>query len=116
MHPTILSRMLFMLLLASTPVSVLSQTSLVSESIENGHVATQQDSDARRIAPPSAPVVNLTPTSLSFGTQTDGTTSAGQTITLKNTGNAQLSITSIALNGTYMGQFSETSTCGTTLT
>jgi len=58
--------------------------------------------------PPPEPALSLSTTSLSFGTQTLGTTSAAQSVTLTNTGNAMLSITSIAANG----DFSATNLCG----
>jgi phospholipase C len=54
-----------------------------------------------------APAVTLSPTSLSFGSQTVGTTSAPQSSKLTNTGNATLSITSISASG----DFAETNTC-----
>jgi hypothetical protein len=63
----------------------------------------------------SSPVVTLTPTSLSFGTQTENTTSTGQTITLQNTGTSSLTIDSITLGGSYPGQFTKTTTCGSSL-
>jgi HYDIN/CFA65/VesB-like, Ig-like domain len=58
--------------------------------------------------PSSAPAVTLSPSSLNFSTQDVPTTSAAQTVTLKNTGNAALSITSIAASGDY----AQTHTCG----
>jgi Abnormal spindle-like microcephaly-assoc'd, ASPM-SPD-2-Hydin len=61
--------------------------------------------------PPTAPSVSLTPTSLSFSTQTVGTTSSAQGVTLSNTGNAALSIISI----TASGDFSESNNCGTSV-
>jgi uncharacterized repeat protein (TIGR03803 family) len=42
------------------------------------------------------PAVSLTPASLTFGPQASGTTSAAMPVTLKNTGNGPLNITSIA--------------------
>ena len=45
------------------------------------------------------PAVALSPTSLAFGNQTTGTTSAAKTIALTNSGNAGLAITSIAASG-----------------
>jgi hypothetical protein len=63
----------------------------------------------------SAPSVSLTPTSLMFASQTVGTASASQAITLSNTGNASLSITSIGITGTNSGDFSQTNTCGTSV-
>ncbi|MGA7928878.1 MAG: choice-of-anchor D domain-containing protein, partial [Candidatus Sulfotelmatobacter sp.] len=54
-------------------------------------------------------------TSLSFGNQSVGTTSAAQTITLSNTGTVAISMTSIAITGTNSGDFAQTNTCGTSL-
>jgi hypothetical protein len=59
----------------------------------------------------TAPAVTLSPTSLSFGSQRVGTTSAAQPVSLANTGTAPLSIGSIALAGANAGDFSQTSTC-----
>jgi Abnormal spindle-like microcephaly-assoc'd, ASPM-SPD-2-Hydin len=58
-----------------------------------------------------APVVSLNPTSLAFGTQQTGTTSAAQTITVTNSGNADLTISSIGLSGGNTGDFGQTNTC-----
>ena len=63
----------------------------------------------------AGPSVSLIPSALSFGGQTVGTSSAGQTVTLNNPGNATLSISSISLTGTNAGDFALTGTCGTTL-
>jgi hypothetical protein len=65
--------------------------------------------------PPPAPAVSLSPTSLTFGSQIVGTTSAAQSVTLTNTGTATLNITGIGLAGTNSGDFSETSTCGSSV-
>jgi len=62
--------------------------------------------------PPPAPVVSLSPSSLTFSTVTVGKTSAAQPATLTNSGNATLSITSIAANG----DFKETDNCGSSVT
>ena len=62
-----------------------------------------------------APAVNLTVTSLTFGGQTLGTTSGVQPVTLSNTGNADLNITSFAVTGTNAGDFTQTNTCGSSL-
>ncbi|MBI4461424.1 MAG: choice-of-anchor D domain-containing protein, partial [Acidobacteria bacterium] len=45
------------------------------------------------------PAINVSPTSLSFGNVLVGTTSAGQTVTVTNTGTADLSVSSITLSG-----------------
>jgi hypothetical protein len=52
-------------------------------------------------------MVSLAPTSLTFPPQALGTTSAPHTVTLKNTGNATLSISSIKVSG----DFSQTNRC-----
>jgi hypothetical protein len=65
--------------------------------------------------PPPAPGVGLSPTSLTFASQNVGTTSAAQVVTLSNTGNATLSITSIAISGTNSGDFAPTTACGSSL-
>ncbi len=44
-----------------------------------------------------------------------GTTSAAQTITLTNSGNAAMSITSIALTGTNPSDFAQTNNCGSSV-
>jgi len=59
----------------------------------------------------TAPVVSLSPTSLTFSAQRVGTSSSAQSVTLKNTGSATLSITSI----TVSGDFSQTNTCGSSV-
>jgi hypothetical protein len=55
--------------------------------------------------------LSASPTSVSFGNQSDGTTSAAQTVTISNTGTAAASISSIAT----AAPFNETNTCGSTL-
>jgi len=65
--------------------------------------------------PPSAPIASLSPTSLTFGQQGTGSTSAAQSVMLSNTGNASLSISSIALSGTNSGDFAQTNNCHTSV-
>ena len=55
--------------------------------------------------------VTVTPSSLNFGTQAVGTTSAAQTVTLRNKQNVPLTFTSIVANGNY----SQTNTCGASI-
>jgi len=62
-----------------------------------------------------APIASLLPTSLNFSSQTVGTTSASQQITLSNTGNAVLAIDSITITGTAAGEFSQTNGCSASL-
>ena len=59
----------------------------------------------------SAPVVSLSPTSLSFGNQQVNTTSAVRTVTLTYNGNAALTIHSIELSGSQSGDFGQQNTC-----
>jgi parallel beta-helix repeat protein len=58
-----------------------------------------------------APAASLTPTSLDFGAQAVGVTSAAQMITLSNTGDDLMGVAGI----TSSGDFAQTNTCGTTL-
>ena len=60
------------------------------------------------------PVAGLSPSTLTF-TAYSGTTSAAQTVTLSNTGNAPLTITSISLGGTNASSFTQTNTCSTSV-
>ena len=59
----------------------------------------------------AVPTAAVAPTSLTFGSQAQGTTSAAQTVTLSNSGNASLSIASI----TASANFSESDNCGSSL-
>ena len=64
---------------------------------------------------PPAPVASIAPGSLAFGNQTINTTSATQTVTLTNTGNAALSIAGITVIGTNAGDFAQTNACGSSV-
>ena len=59
-------------------------------------------------------VVSLSPTSLNFGDQTVGVASAAKIVTLQNTGNVNLSITSIQITGANNGDF-KSGTCPSSL-
>jgi hypothetical protein len=54
----------------------------------------------------AAPVVSLAPTSVSFGSQNVGTSSAQAGVTITNTGNAVLGIDSLSITGTNASEFS----------
>ena len=58
----------------------------------------------------SAPVVSLSPTSLSFGNQQVHTTSAVRAVKLTNSGDAALTIHSIGLSGSNSGDFGQQNT------
>jgi len=61
------------------------------------------------------PAASLSPVSLWFGNQLDGTTSAAETALLWNTGNVTLNITNVSIAGTNSGDFSQTNNCGPSL-
>lgn len=61
------------------------------------------------------PMATLSTTSLSFGNQKVGTTSKARTIQLKNTGNATLTISSIAITGTNPTDFAQSNNCPNSL-
>jgi two-component sensor histidine kinase len=63
----------------------------------------------------TAALVSLSPTSLAFGNQPVEMTSTAQAVTLSNTGNAALSITSLALTGTNASDFEQSNACGSSL-
>jgi len=60
---------------------------------------------------PGATTATVSPSSLTFNSQTTQTTSAPQTVTLTNSGNASLTISGV----TASGDFTQTNTCGTSV-
>ena len=63
----------------------------------------------------TGPAVTLAPTSLTFASQTVGTTSPSQSVTLTNSGSAALTITAISVTGTNLADFAQTNTCAASL-
>jgi hypothetical protein len=61
------------------------------------------------------PQATFSPTSLNFGSEGVGTTSAAQTITLSNPGTDTLNISAVALTGANAADFTQTNTCGTSI-
>jgi hypothetical protein len=59
--------------------------------------------------------VTLLPGSVNFGSQGLGTTSSAQSLTLTNSSGSSLTGIGVSITGTNAGDFSQTSTCGTTL-
>jgi Abnormal spindle-like microcephaly-assoc'd, ASPM-SPD-2-Hydin len=59
--------------------------------------------------------VSLSPLSLTFANQTVGTTSSAQNATLSNTGSATITGVTISFTGANPGDFTDTTSCGTTL-
>ena len=66
-------------------------------------------------APGTSAMVSLSPANLTFSSQTVGATSASQSITLNNSGNAALNITSIAVTGTNSSDFAQSNSCGSSV-
>jgi hypothetical protein len=66
-------------------------------------------------SPTPTPLAVLSPTSLTFPSTVVSASSATQTITLSNPGNATLTGIAISLTGSNASSFSDTTTCGTTL-
>ena len=56
---------------------------------------------------PAQPAISLSPNTLAFGTQSAGTASPAQTVTVTNTGNSNLTVSRLAITG----DFAETGTC-----
>jgi len=65
--------------------------------------------------PVSTAGFSASPTSVTFGSQAVGTTSAAQSATLINVGDATLTISSIQVTGPNAGDYTLTSTCGSSL-
>jgi FlaG/FlaF family flagellin (archaellin) len=63
----------------------------------------------------SGPVVGLSPSTLTYSSQSVGSTSGSQALTLNNTGNAALSISGMTFTGANPGDFAETNTCGSSV-
>jgi subtilase family serine protease len=64
----------------------------------------------------TAPAVALSPTSLTFAATTEGSTTAAQVLTIKNSGTAALTLTSETITGTAAASFLKSATtCGTSL-
>jgi hypothetical protein len=61
--------------------------------------------------PPGTPLVKLAPTSISFGTVTQGAAVGAQIVTLTSSGTAPLHIASVTLSGTNSSDFSVTNNC-----
>ena len=59
----------------------------------------------------TSPVVSVSTSTVTFGNQPIGTTGSSQTVTIKNTGNATLNISSISFVGSEYGDFPSTTTC-----
>src|SRR5439155_1125220 len=93
------------------PQTTASATMTYANANWNGNVFAAFKGSASTGAPPAS----LSPTSLTFGSQTVSSTSAVQAVALQNGTSSALSITSIAFTGTNSGDFAQTSNCGASL-
>ncbi|MGH9430134.1 MAG: SBBP repeat-containing protein [Terriglobia bacterium] len=66
---------------------------------------------AVKISPSGGPAVGLSPTSMTFGPQGVQAPNVPQVVTLTNTGQAPVSITSIAITGQNSGDFAQANNC-----
>jgi hypothetical protein len=62
-----------------------------------------------------APVLHVSPSSLTFAPQSVGIASASQTITLSNTGTSPVSVNQMSVTGTNPSDFSQATNCGPVL-
>ncbi len=90
--------------------SASTYSTIVSATLSIGGVSSTFNVTTLPPAPP-APAVSLAPTTLTFANQYAGTVSAAQFLTLTNTGDAVLNITSIFASV----DFAEADNCGTSL-
>src|SRR6266480_970216 len=67
------------------------------------------------IGPPPAPSAAISPSSLTFSSENQGTISPVQSVMLTNSGNAALSITGISVGGTNPSDFRQTNSCGSSV-
>jgi hypothetical protein len=97
-----------------TPGSVASFSATVSVADNATGSPHSASVSGTGIAAP-APQAVLTPSTLTFAGQVSGTTSASQTVTLTNPGNATLTISGITVTGTNATAFALTNGCASTL-
>ena len=82
----------------------------------SGNYLAGSQSGTFTVAAANAPAVSLTPANLTFASTTVGVTAAYQTVTLKNTGSAALSVSSFTVAGTNASSFGmRDQACGSTL-
>jgi hypothetical protein len=98
-----------------TPASATSFTAAISVA-DDASGSPQTATLSGTGTAPLVPMAALSPTSLSFGNQNSGSTSAAQTVTLSNAGTATLNISGISLGGANASGFAiSANTCGETL-
>ncbi len=88
--------------------SILALTSLISISCGGGGNLSAN-------AVSQSPSADLSPASVTFASKAVGTPTTAQIVTVNNSGNADMSVSSIAISGTDASDFSQTNTCGASL-
>jgi hypothetical protein len=96
-----------------TPTATGSRTAILT--VTDSDSTSPQSLNVSGTGTGGAPTVTYSPTSLTFASQAVATASASMGVTLTNTSGVSLSITSIAITGTNLGDFGETNTCSATV-
>ena len=99
----------------SASISFKASVSITDNARGSPQTVSLSGTGTRAAAAVAAAAVSVSPTSLAFGNQSLGTPSTAQTVTLSNTGNAALSITSLVLTGANAGDFAQSNLCGTSV-
>jgi hypothetical protein len=94
-----------------TPTATGTRTAAITVTDNAG--GTSQSVTLTGTGTPAA--VSLSPTALTFPLQVLGTSSTPQTVTLSNTSSTAITITTIAITGTSLKDFSQTNNCGSSL-
>ncbi|HZR39500.1 MAG TPA: choice-of-anchor D domain-containing protein [Ktedonobacteraceae bacterium] len=82
-----------------------------SVSINDNAAGSPQSVTVSGMGVTPAPAVTLNPTSVNFGNQNVGTTSAAQSVTMTNTGTSALTISGIGLTGKNASDFAQSNNC-----
>ena len=100
------------ILYSGTPISVTKSGTVINAiTVFSGYQNSTVSTGTYII---QSPAVTFLPTSLGFGSETAGTTSALQSTTLTNSGTGPLTITAVALTGTNSADFTESDNCMST--
>jgi len=92
-----------------------ASTGAKSASLSIAHNGTGSPSTVALSGTGTAPGINLSPSTLSFGNQLVSTTTSAQTVTITNTGSASLSVSGVSVPGTDSVQFTRINTCSAAL-
>ncbi|MGA3026770.1 MAG: choice-of-anchor D domain-containing protein [Bryobacteraceae bacterium] len=99
-----------------TPTAAGSRTATLVVTDNAGNVTGSQQQVTLNGTAVGVPVAGVSTSSILFGNQNLGTTSALQPVTLNNTtGTGPLTISSISIGGANPGDFGETNNCGTSV-